>query len=317
LGQTDCGQMTKKAIYISILASIIYSQDWGGQSGGFLRMGSTAKAVAMGGGFTAELDQSFPAFHNPAWAAFLVKRHFGSSYTNLTLDRRLASTSFAMALPPTAGIGLAWVYGGVSDIQGRYSTGMKSSKMQTGENALMITFAQKLVPWLSIGANFKILRYDLPITESDQISGSGIGFDIGLLIKTGINSTLGIMVQDLSSNYQWDTNKLFAQGGPYQEEFPTIYRLGSRYNNKGLIIVGDIGLITDHDSYSGLLPRLGVEYSFLDQYFFRGGYGNGRMAFGVGYEYGLFKSRDSHIDYAFSLDWVSQAAHTISYAFNF
>ena len=44
-----------------------------------------------------------------AWAAFLVKRHFGSSYTNLTLDRRLASTSFAMALPPTAGIGLAWV----------------------------------------------------------------------------------------------------------------------------------------------------------------------------------------------------------------
>ena len=31
----------------------------------------------------------------------------------------------------------------------------------------------------------------------------------------------------------------------------------------------------------------------------------------------LFKSRDSHIDYAFSLDWVSQAAHTISYAFNF
>ena len=112
MGQTDRGQMTKKAIYISILISIIYSQDWGGQSGGFLRMGSTAKAVAMGGGFTAELDQSFPAFHNPAWAAFLVKRHFGSSYTNLTLDRRLASTSFAMALPPTAGIGLAWVYGG-------------------------------------------------------------------------------------------------------------------------------------------------------------------------------------------------------------
>ena len=306
-----------KIVTTFILVSIVIGQDWGGQSGGFLRMGMTAKAVSMGGGFTAELDQSFPVFHNPAWSAFLAKRHFGSSYTNLTLDRRLAATSFAMALPPTAGIGLAWVYGGVNNIQGRYSTGMKSSKMQTGENALMITFAQRLVPWLAIGANFKILRYDLPITESDQLSGSGIGFDIGLLIKTGKNNTVGIMVQDLSSNYQWDTNELYTQGGPYKEEFPTIYRVGSRYNNKGLIIVGDLGLITDYDSYSGVLPRVGVEYSFLDQYFFRGGYGNGRMAFGVGYEYGLFKPRDSHIDYAFSLDWVSQTAHTISYAFNF
>ena len=81
--------------------------------------------------------------------------------------------------------------------------------------------------------------------------------------------------------------------------------------------MGDLGLISDHDTYSGVLPRIGVEYGFLDQYFFRGGYGNGRMAFGVGYEYGLFKPRDSHIDYAFSLDWVSQTAHTISYAFNF
>jgi hypothetical protein len=181
----------------------------------------------------------------------------------------------------------------------------------------MITFAQRIVPWISIGANFKLLRYDLPITESDQISGSGIGFDIGLLIKAGTYSTFGIMVQDLSSNYQWNTNEIYTQGGPYKDEFPTIYRIGSRFNNKGLIIIGDVGVITDHKTYTGFLPRLGVEYGFLDQYYFRGGYGNGRMAFGIGYEYGLFKPRDSHIDYAFSMDWVSQTAHTISYAFSF
>ena len=307
----------KKIIIILVLLSYAGAQDWGGQSGGFLRMGITARSIAMGGGFTAELDQSFATFHNPAWAAFLIHRQLGSSYTNLTMDRRLAATSFATSLPPTAGVGVAWVFAGVNDIQGRYSTGMKSSKMQTGENALMITFAQRIVPWISIGANFKLLRYDLPITESDQISGSGIGFDIGLLIKAGTYSTLGIMVQDLSSNYQWNTNEIYTQGGPYKDEFPTIYRIGSRFNNKGLIIIGDVGVITDHNTYTGFLPRLGVEYGFLDQYYFRGGYGNGRMAFGIGYEYGLFKPRDSHIDYAFSMDWVSQTAHTISYAFSF
>ena len=307
----------KKIIIILVLLSYAGAQDWGGQSGGFLRMGVTARSIAMGGGFTAELDRSFATFHNPAWAAFLIHRQLGSSYTNLTMDRRLAATSFATSIPPTAGVGVAWVFAGVNDIQGRYSTGMKSSKMQTGENALMITFAQRIVPWVSIGANFKLLRYDLPITESDQISGSGIGFDIGLLIKAGTYSTFGIMVQDLSSNYQWNTNEIYTQGGPYKDEFPTIYRIGSRFNNKGLIIIGDVGVITDHNTYTGFLPRLGVEYGFLDQYYFRGGYGNDRMAFGIGYEYGLFKPRDSHIDYAFSMDWVSQTAHTISYAFSF
>ena len=273
----------KKIIIILVLLSYAGAQDWGGQSGGFLRMGITARSIAMGGGFTAELDQSFSTFHNPAWAAFLINRQLGSSYTNLTMDRRLAATSFATSLPPTAGVGVAWVFAGVNNIQGRYSTGMKSSKMQTGENALMITFAQRIVPWISIGANFKLLRYDLPITESDQISGSGIGFDIGLLIKAGTYSTFGIMVQDLSSNYQWNTNEIYTQGGPYKDEFPTIYRIGSRFNNKGLIIIGDVGVITDHNTYTGFLPRLGVEYGFLDQYYFRGGYGNGRMAFGIGY----------------------------------
>jgi len=307
----------KKSVLILSIFSLVFAQDWGGQSGGFLRMGMTARSMAMGGGFTAELDQSFTTFHNPAWAAFLVNRQLGSSYTNLSLDRRLAATSFSTPLPPTAGVGVAWVNAGVTDIQGRYSTGMKSTKMQTGENAIMITFAQKVLPWISFGATVKILRYDLPITESDQLTGSGIGFDIGILVKAGKFNTLGITVQDLSSNYQWDTGDVYAEGRLYKDEFPTIYRIGSRTNFKGMIVVGDIGLITDHETFVSVLPRLGVEYGFLEQYYFRGGYGNGRKAFGLGYEYGLFKPHDSQIDYAFSMDWATQSAHTISYAFRF
>ena len=108
--------MKKVITIIFYIVSCTFCQDWGGQSGSFLRMGMSARSLSMGGGFTAELDKNFPVFHNPAWSAFLTKRHFGSSYTNLTLDRRLASTSLAMALPPTAGLGIAWVYGGVSNI---------------------------------------------------------------------------------------------------------------------------------------------------------------------------------------------------------
>ena len=85
----------RKIVSFLFIISIVFAQDWAGQSGGFLRMGITARSMAMGGGFTAELDRSFDAFHTPAWTAFLVKRHLGSSYSNLSLDRRLAATSFA------------------------------------------------------------------------------------------------------------------------------------------------------------------------------------------------------------------------------
>ena len=244
---------------IIITISPLFSQEWAGRPGGFLRMGLTARSIAMGGGFTAELDQSFPTFHNPAWSAFLTQRHFGTSYSNLTLDRRLAATSIALSLPPTAGVGIAWIYGGVGSIQGRYTTGLKSTEMQTGENALLITFAQRIVPWLSVGANFKLFRYDLPITKSDQISGTGIGFDIGMLFKTGKFTTFGLMIQDINSNYQWDTNEIYTQGGPYKDMFPIILRFGSRYKKNNLSVIGDIGFITD--SMTRLLKN---QHLFLD-----------------------------------------------------
>ena len=63
--------------------SIVFAQDWAGQSGGFLRMGITARSMAMGGGFTAELDRSFAAFHNPAWTAFLDKNFASANHCSV------------------------------------------------------------------------------------------------------------------------------------------------------------------------------------------------------------------------------------------
>ena len=78
MDQIYYGEIMRKIGSFLFIISIVFAQDWAGQSGGFLRMGITARSMAMGGGFTAELDRSFAAFHNPAWTAFLVKRHLGS-----------------------------------------------------------------------------------------------------------------------------------------------------------------------------------------------------------------------------------------------
>ena len=104
--------------------------------------------------------------------------------------------------------------------------------MQTSEDALMISFAQRILPWFSFGANIKILQNQLPINESYK--GSGIGFDIGLLIKSGKSTTFGLMIQDINSMYNWDSGDLYAEGRIYSEYFPTIYRLGTRFILKNI-----------------------------------------------------------------------------------
>ena len=136
--------MKKSLIIISLLISSIFAEDYAGLSGSFMRLGITARSIAMGGAFTAEKDHGFSTFYNPAWAAFLIDRQVGLSYSSMSLDRRLSGLSFATPLPPTAGLGIAWVSAGVTDIQGRNSAGEKTTMMQTSEDALMISFAQRI-----------------------------------------------------------------------------------------------------------------------------------------------------------------------------
>ena len=57
--------MIKTFLSLLLFFSIVNCQDWASKSGGFLRMGISARSIAMGGGFTAELDKSFATFHNP------------------------------------------------------------------------------------------------------------------------------------------------------------------------------------------------------------------------------------------------------------
>ena len=168
---------------------------------------------------------------------------------------------------------------------------------------------------------YKDTSNQLPVNESYK--GSGIGFDVGLLFKSGKSTTFGLMIQDINSMYNWDSGDLYAEGRIYSEYFPTI-GLGPNLIIK-IYVVADGGFITNYrlgkkesdDIFVNLLPKVGVEYTYLDLYYFRGGLGNGRIAFGWGLEYDLIKSHDSRIDYTFSMDWASQLAHTFSYAFNF
>jgi len=305
---------------IIIITSLSFAADYAGYSGTFLRMGTSARSLAMGSGFTAEIDQGFSAYHNPASVAFLNKRQLAFSHHALNLDRRLMMSSISTGIPPTAGLGVAWVSSGVDNIQGRSTSGYKTQILSTSEDAIFISFAQRITPWLALGINVKILNHQLPMNES-ELAGKGTGFDIGFIVFPEEKLRFAFMVQDLNTNYQWNTGDVFeGEGRVYKESFPTMYRLGTTFTFRRIYIVGDIGVVANQDDILGMTMRFGGEYHLSENYFIRGGFGNSRFSLGAGLNFTFLNLNDAFFDYAVVIEphSVSQGMiHVFTYAFNF
>ena len=297
-----------------------FAADYAGYSGAFLRMGTSARSLAMGSGFTAEIDQGFSAYHNPASVAFLNKRQLAFSHHALNLDRRLMMASISTGLPPTAGLGVAWVSSGVDNIQGRSTSGKETKKLSTSEDAIFISFAQRITPWLALGINVKILNHQLPMNES-ELAGKGTGFDIGFMVLPEEKLRFAFMIQDLNTNYQWNTGQVFeGEGRIYKESFPTMYRLGTTFTFQRIYFVGDIGVVANQDDILGMTMRFGGEYHLSENYFIRGGFGNSRFSLGAGLNFTFLNLNDAFFDYAVVIEPHSASQgmiHVFTYAFNF
>ena len=305
---------------IIIITSLSFAADYAGYSGTFLRMGTSARSLAMGSGFTAEIDQGFSAYHNPASVAFLNKRQLAFSHHALNLDRRLMMSSISTAIPPTAGLGVAWVSSGVDNIQGRSTSGYKTQILSTSEDAIFISFAQRITPWLALGINVKILNHQLPMNES-ELAGKGTGFDIGFMVLPEEKLRFAFMIQDLNTNYQWNTGQVFeGEGRIYKESFPTMYRLGTTFTFQRIYFVGDIGVVANQDDILGMTMRFGGEYHLSENYFIRGGFGNSRFSLGAGLNFTFLNLNDAFFDYAVVIEPHSASQgmiHVFTYAFNF
>ena len=305
---------------IIIITSLSFAADYASYSGTFLRMGTSARSLAMGSGFTAEIDQGFSAYHNPASVAFLNKRQLAFSHHGLNLDRRLMMSSISTSIPPTAGLGVAWVSSGVDNIQGRSTSGYKTQILSTSEDAIFISFAQRITPWLALGINVKILNHQLPMNES-QLAGKGTGFDIGFMVLPEEKLRFAFMIQDLNTNYHWNTGQVFeGEGRIYKESFPTMYRLGTTFTFQRIYFVGDIGVVAHQDDILGMTMRFGGEYHLSENYFIRGGFGNSRFSLGAGFNFTFLNLNDAFFDYAVVIEPHSASQgmiHVFTYAFNF
>ena len=303
-------------IFVLSAFSLLNAGDKASFAGGFLRMGASARAMAMGSGFTAEIDAGFAAYHNPGSMVFTNKRQLGFSHHFLPLSRRFMAANFSTLIPPSAGLGIAWISAGTDKIDGRTSSGEHTQYLSTSEDAFIISFAQQILPWFSAGLNIKILKHQLPMNTMD-LAGKGMGMDFGVFIRTEKGANLAFMVQDLNSRYHWKTDKIFERGKEYVEQFPTLYRVGTTFHYGKAYVAADGGMIMNGKELLGYTIRIGGEYPYMDHYFIRAGLGNGRMSVGVGLDWSLLKDNDAKLDYAFVFENPAGSAHIFTYAFTF
>jgi len=238
----------------------------GGLAGAYSRMGFGAQGIGMANAMTAVSRGDLFGFYNPAALPYAEHRTLAASFGILTLDRKLNFISYSQALPPEAGIGIALINSGVSEIDGRDSDGEPTGTLQTSENQIILSFANRFRAGFSGGINLKFLHYHL----YTGVTSVTVGVDIGLLVPITNDFNLAATVRDILSKYKWDTTKLYGQeGNSTTDDFPLLYTVGANYLLPGG--TGMVGIDVELSDRNSFVVRSGAEVYLLPELTIRGG----------------------------------------------
>lgn len=299
--------------------------------GAFSRMGFGARGMGMANAMSTITDGNISAYYNPALSAFQEGNSFQTSYSILSLDRSLNFLNFTKqfkfgnsnqsGFQRTAGVSVGIINSGVSGIEERTSSGVKTGDISTSENQFFFGLSNRFSERFSLGVNFKFYYYSL----YEDVSSTSLGFDIGALYLINENFTLSAMISDINSKYKWDTTDLWGQGGrSSQERFPILKKIGLSYWSKENKLKAAVELESSNAETNFL--RVGIEYNIFQELFIRGGVDKmnisnaefpARPSAGFSYVFqrGLL---NFSIDYAFVVDpYAPQDQHIVGVNFIF
>jgi long-subunit fatty acid transport protein len=127
------------------------------ETAAFLKLGVGARAVAMGGAYTAIADDVNAMAWNPAGLALLGKRELGAMHAELAQQTRYDFVGFAQ--PSKYGTFAAGVvYLGHGSIEGRDANGAPTGSYGAADQAVSLGFASRMNTDFRLGANVKYVR---------------------------------------------------------------------------------------------------------------------------------------------------------------
>jgi hypothetical protein len=206
----------------------------------YLRMGVGARALAMGGAFTAIADDATAAYWNPAG---LVKvDHIEATFmyaANMSVDRQLNYFAYAQWLG-MGSLAVSWLNAGMDDLEKRDVSGNFLGTEDIGDNAIMFSYGMETGD-LMLGGTAKVL--DQNIFGKNE---TGFGIDVGGMFNVTDNVTAGMMIRDIGSQFG-------------DVDVPIDWRFGTGiYAMDDMLVVGlDVDKVQDIDKFK---IHLGAEY---------------------------------------------------------
>jgi hypothetical protein len=229
------------------------------------RMGVGARALAMGGAYTAVADDATAGYWNPAGLTGIERFNLSSMISaNVSYDRQYNYVAMGYNFG-TAGWGaFSWLNGGIKDIDG-YVNDVPSGQFNADQHGFLFSYGNKMNK-LNVGMTFKVGYQKI----GADYSKSGVGFDAGLKYIVNDNVHLGVTARDL--------------GTKVGDAIPANFNLGiAAFAFEGFTFAADIQKIQHR---SNVMVHLGSEYDyeFADKYFgaIRAGVSDGNFTIGAG-----------------------------------
>ena len=143
------------------------------ESAAFLKIGVGARALGMGGAYTAVADDVSALAWNPAGLSVLTKRELGVTHAELTVDTRYDFIGYAQ--PTKHGtFGAAAAYLTQGALEGRDAAGRPSGGFKAADTALNLAYAAKLASGLKLGGSVKYIE-----SRIGQFSAKTYAVDFG------------------------------------------------------------------------------------------------------------------------------------------
>jgi len=342
----------KRIVFILLILSFSVVETFGGgqnragTSGApELRIPVGAKYLALAGSPIANVTSLEAIYWNPAGLDFSPNSANALfSYRSYIADMNINSISASGRLGDLGSFGLSFRSLNIGDI----NVTTMDQPDGTGQIfsptyfVLGLTYSKQLTDRVAIGANINLVNETI-----DRVSASTISFDIGVQYRDMLQVPgldLGVVVKNLGSPIKYDGNALFvnadvsgANRGPtYYKldastaELPSEIAVGLSYQRKldeenTLTLSGSF----TNNNYTYDDYRLGLEYTFKNIFYVRGGYlwspqstDNTPNIFqdytlGAGLNLKQFSGLDIAVDYAYVPVKYFDANHVFSISLGF
>jgi len=225
----------------------------GAETASFLDIGVGARALGMGGAYTALADDANALYWNPAGLSKLEKREFTASHAELLESTRLDFLAYAH--PTSRGTFVAGMtYLSHGKIDGRDSQGRPTAGFDASDTAVSAGYARKL-DFAQVGASFKYIRSHIGSTEAQTVAA-----DIGARRELG-GLTVGAALRNLGPGlkFQDQRNDL-----PLRLAAGAAYKFVGGHAAAAELVNGPRG--------AGTNASFGGEYQAVKSFYLRTGY---------------------------------------------